>query len=202
MDSKNCSPFTIWCIPKINIILRLSAISLLFFIDPIIAIAINMFLDAIDGPIYEHYLGIDGTQYQLQDKFLDLAYYIGLFVLVLNLQLPATPMLVFLFGYRLVGQLIFFYTKKREIIVYFPNLFEYFVLSFLVLGAIKEHHLWPQFDLTYPLLFCVTVGKIIHEITLHRYKQTIFLTVVRPAYRWFKSKLPTNALSTEESSQI
>ena len=57
---------------------RLLAISLLFIINPILAIAINIFLDDIDGAFFKYLLKYSAQRYQDIDKILDFAYYIGL----------------------------------------------------------------------------------------------------------------------------
>lgn len=175
-------------IPWVNAIIRIAAISLLFLINPIIAILISMLLDALDGPAYEYLAKLEKSRYQRDDKILDYLYYVGLLVFIIYHHLPALPWLIFLFVYRSIGQFIFFWKKKRVIFVYFPNFFESFVLGFLLLEEIEKRQLFPQIDLTIPLFLIIIVLKIWHEIFLHWQKKSMSEILWLPLWRLIKSQ--------------
>lgn len=106
--------------------------------------------------------------YQISDKITDLiTYFILLFYLFQIKYLERKKNLilfVFLF-YRLIGEIIFFVTKERKVLVFFPNFFLEFSLLFI---GMKYFNISKKF---LPFLtILVIIWKILQEYYLHIYK--------------------------------
>lgn len=166
-----------------NFIVRLSAIVLLFTINPILAIIINIALDSWDGTFYEYFLKIKKDVYQFHDKLLDYIYYMGLMVMAVNLHITFLPLIIFLFIYRTVGQFIFFFKGNREIFIYFPNFFEYFILGILVVDVVEAKQMFSGIDLMYPVLSVIFLFKFWHEVWLHHQKRSVVREIWIPFYQ-------------------
>ncbi len=147
------------------VIFRLAATGLLFILNPIIAIIINIITDCLDGPIFRDYFGMKSEKYQIYDKFLDFIYYLALMVMVFWLGLPMISLLFIFFIYRIIGQIIFFFRKNEEIFLYFLNFFEYFVISVLLIEIFGQG--W-----TIPIFSAAVIFKIWHEIFIHKQKKS------------------------------
>jgi hypothetical protein len=74
------------------------------------------------------------TDYQTFDKYLDQAYLIAFLVVALRWQGPARGVAVVLFAYRLAGFLLFELTHERDLLLLFPNFFEYWFVLIAALG--------------------------------------------------------------------
>lgn len=81
----------------------------------------NYFLDVIDGDILLS-LGMDDSTYQLVDKSTDLISYI--FMLILGLRWSIRKIVVILFIYRIIGQILYLYTGNEIFFFYFQNFLE------------------------------------------------------------------------------
>lgn len=93
--------------------------SMLFF--PLFGLWGNYILDVVDGDILLS-LGMSDPTYQLIDKSTDLISYI--FMLILGLRWSIRKLVIFLFTYRIIGQILFFITGKEIIFFYFQNFLE------------------------------------------------------------------------------
>ncbi len=147
------------------VIFRLAPTALLFIINPIIAIIINIITDCLDGPIFRDYFKMKSDKYQIYDKSLDFVYYFALMIMVFWLGLPMMSLLFIFFTYRIIGQIIFFFTRKEEIFLYFLNFFEYFVISVLLINILGQS--W-----TIPIFSAAIIFKIWHEIFIHKQKKS------------------------------
>ena len=105
-------------------------------------------------------------QYHNLDKFLD-TYYLGLEAIVAQ-RWTALPRwtATLLFGYRLIGVVLFEATNIRLFLFFFPALFENFFLFYAVLLRF-----FPEYDLTPRRLAywlaILLVPKMIQEYVLH-----------------------------------
>jgi hypothetical protein len=69
------------------------------------------------------------SDYQTFDKYLDQAYLVAFLVVAVRWRGPARGVAVVLYAYRLAGLLLFELTHERDLLLLFPNFFEYwFVL--------------------------------------------------------------------------
>ncbi|MBI2011947.1 hypothetical protein HYS91_04215 [Candidatus Daviesbacteria bacterium] len=110
-----------------NTILEIIVISLKFLIPPLMLIFPfyslwgNYFLDVVDGDILLS-LGMSAVTYQVIDKFADFISYI--FMLILGLRWQIKKIIVILFIYRIIGQVLFFITGNELVFFYFQNFLE------------------------------------------------------------------------------
>jgi hypothetical protein len=121
-------------------------------------------------------------RYQEIDKFLDM-YYLALELIVsLRWQEKLARLTsVYLFGWRLIGFIVFELTKIRAVLVFAPNVFENFFLFYLI-----AQKYFPRFKLTPSnlvwVLLLLGLPKIGQEYMLHildsepyvRFKESIW----------------------------
>ncbi len=104
--------------------------------------------------------------YQELDKTLDLYYlcfecYIAFFWQ----NKLARKIALSLFLYRLVGFILFSITQYQFLLVIFPNVFEWFYISYLAYKKIFQNSLSAR-AILYVVIF-LTILKLIHEYLLH-----------------------------------
>jgi hypothetical protein len=75
------------------------------------------------------------TDYQTFDKYLDQAYLTAFLVVALRWQGPARSVALVLYGYRLAGFAAFELTHDRDLLLLFPNFFEYW---FVLIAALAH----------------------------------------------------------------
>lgn len=119
--------------------------------------------------------------YQLLDKWLDQVYMIAFLIVALRWQAPPRTIAVALFVLRAIGFAVFEITESREVLLAFPNVFEFW---FLWVAGLKFFHLErseaPPADLRRFLLpfhysgaqvaaalFALTAAKLFQEYVLH-----------------------------------
>lgn len=116
---------------------------------------------------WQGWLDLGGLgDYQSFDKLLDLVY-MGTFLLVaLKWDGPARSVAVWLFAFRIVGVVIFEVVESRTVLLFFPNVFEFWFV-----GMSARLHWWPGFRLTrgrVGLLLAVALAlKMAQEWSLH-----------------------------------
>ena len=172
--------------PIFVILLRL-IIPLLIFRRPLLGGVASVLLDAVDANIVR-IMGGTFPNYQPLDKYLD-TYYL-FFELVVSLGWDhkfAKQTSVILFLYRVVGVVLFEITDSRGFLFFFPNLFEYFFLFFLIFKRryfdSDKVNSWSRIVL---ILVLLCILKFPQEYLLH-YKQVSpwlwFTTEVLPSLR-------------------
>lgn len=92
----------------------------------------NHLLDSVDGDLLLE-LGIKEETYQTFDKAADSFSYV--FMLVLGLRWRIRRLIVLLFIHRIVGQTLYFITRKEIVFFYFPNCLEPLILTYTLLLA-------------------------------------------------------------------
>lgn len=90
----------------------------------------NYILDIVDGDILMS-LGMSNGLYQTIDKSTDLVSYF--FMLILGLRWQIRKTIIFLFIYRIIGQILFFITGNEIVFFYFQNLLEPLMLIYVLL---------------------------------------------------------------------
>jgi hypothetical protein len=148
--------------------------------------------DALDV-VFASLVDLGGvTSYHSLDKYLD-TYYLGLEAIVAQ-RWEALPRwtATFLFGYRVIGVVLFEATNIRMFLFVFPSLFENFFLFYVVLLRF-----FPDYDLTprrlAMWLTILLIPKMIQEYVLH-YKQwlddvvavDVLEDVTRTILGWFR----------------
>jgi len=170
--------------PIFVILLRL-IIPLLIFRRPLLGGVASVLLDAVDANIVR-IMGGTFPNYQQLDKYLDTYYLFFEFVVSLGWDHKlAKQTSVILFLYRVVGVVLFEITNTRVFLFFFPNLFEYFFLFFLILKRryfdSNKVNSWSRMVLIVVLLYIL---KFPQEYLLH-YKQ------VSP-WSWFTTEVLPN----------
>ena len=138
------------------IILRLIA-SPLIFISPWFASISSFGLDWIDGEIYKRN-GYTIKQYKPIDSLIDTYWYICILLFINLSQIPGLYILNLLFIFRMIGQIIYMITQKREIFFLFPNFFEIFFFFYLfstIFPQLNPYLYWP--NSIYPLLVIIPI---------------------------------------------
>ncbi len=124
--------------------------------------------------------------YQALDKWLDLTYMVTFLWVALRWSGPPRSIAAALFGFRIVGVLAFEVIGDRWVLLFFPNVFEFWFV--FVAGALRFR---PDYELTWrrSLLWLVplTALKEFQEYALHgaqwldNYRA---VDVVVDAWRW------------------
>ena len=108
--------------------------------------------------------GVD--DYQTFDKYLDQAYMLAFLTVALRWEGRARSIAVALYVYRFAGFVVFEVTGERDLLLFFPNLFEFW---FLFAAGLRQ--LRPRTQLT-PRLIAVALGgllalKLFQEYVIH-----------------------------------
>jgi len=144
------------------IILRIF-FSPLIFIWPLLSIIVSFFLDLIDAD-FAHKV-VSKRLYQIIDKNLDLWWFINIMIYSYIYYPGYKFYLLVLFIYRVVGQLIYYFSGKRGVLVFFPNFFE---LVFFLIFLGKNY--FPSIisgQFFYFIHFIIFFIKIFQEWFLH-----------------------------------
>jgi hypothetical protein len=104
--------------------------------------------------------------YQLLDKLMDQVYLALFLVVALRWTGAERNVSVALYGYRLVGAILFVLSGERAILLLFPNVFELWFLLIALLHHRREPVAWsgPSLALT---LIALTLVKELQEWALH-----------------------------------
>lgn len=156
-----------------NTILEIIVISLKFLIPPLMLIFPfyslwgNYFLDVVDGDILLS-LGMSAVTYQVIDKFADFISYI--FMLILGLRWQIKKIIVILFIYRIIGQVLFFITGNELVFFYFQNFLEplMMVYALLIFKTKSEEKAYIAYKKNFLLIWTIVIiYKIWNEWYLH-----------------------------------
>lgn len=108
---------------------------------PLAGSILAMLVDLCDLFLMDWLGGI--SNYQSFDKYCDLVYMITFLVVALRWEAVPRTIAVSLFAYRMVGFTVFEITSSRDVLLIFPNVFEFW---FVFVAAIK--HFKVDFDYT------------------------------------------------------
>jgi hypothetical protein len=92
-------------------------------------------LDIVDGDVLLQ-LGVSDATYQTIDKAAD--YFSYVIMLIIGLRWRIKSLIVLLFVYRTIGQVLFFVTRQEIVFFYFQNFLEPLVLVYTFL--LFRHH--------------------------------------------------------------
>ncbi len=131
-----------------------------FFIDPLLGWIVCFVLDTADYAFALRFMN-SYDEYQNIDKVLDLFSRVYFVFTAYIFSWPYAWIFVLLFFIRLVGDILYFYTKKEKYFFYFPNIIEYFFLLFIfILPSISVE------KIIFILIISIVV-KIVQEYILH-----------------------------------
>lgn len=127
--------------------------------------------------------------YQRFDKYLDLVYMVTFLTVALRWADPARAVLVVLFVYRIIGVAIFELGASRDLLLFFPNLFEFF---FIFVAAQQQFR--PAFvyrpGVTALILAALLIPKMFQEYALHEARwldNYVATEVVADWWEWITS---------------
>lgn len=143
------------------ILIRLAAITLIIFY-PLEGILISILLDLLDGWFWA-FSGLPKSKYHEIDKPID--YLTHCFELVAASRTVIFYPLLVLFLYRSIGHLIYWFTKNKRVFIFFPNLFEYFFIIYLVIERFRLDI--SIFD--WRIIAALILFKLCQEIYVHMF---------------------------------
>ncbi|QQG43306.1 MAG: hypothetical protein HYW45_03860 [Candidatus Daviesbacteria bacterium] len=149
------------------ILLRIT-LPLLILRWPLIGGLLSIFLDYIDFNILQAFDPGKLILYQNLDKVLDLHYLTLEFIVALTWRDKLVKKIASsLFFYRIVGVILFEITQAKQLLFFFPNLFEFFFLFYLIYQKFwGEKLLWSR-KLSTAVLILLFLFKIYQEFSLH-----------------------------------
>jgi hypothetical protein len=144
--------------------------------------------------------------YHTLDKMLDI--YMLTIALIASLRFDKLEksLSIALYGIRAVGLLFFFLTNLRVLLVFFPNVFEFY---FLFIAAAKKF--WPSFKLTKKnaavVIAALAVPKLILELLMHHLGFDMYLWGIWIKIKTFlldEMKIPEDeiAIKTAKNDEI
>ena len=127
----------------------------------------NYFLDVVDGDILLS-LGMQDYHYQLIDKTADLVSYV--FMLILGMRWRIKKIVIILFSYRLIGQILFFITQNELSFFFFQNFLEPLMMIYAIIllkqkSEEKTYHIYKKH--LYIIWGIILSYKIWNEWFLH-----------------------------------
>lgn len=134
---------------------------------PFQAAWLNYFLDVIDGDLLMSF-GLDDRTYQTVDKVAD--YFSYIFMLLLGLRWRIKKIIIGLFIYRSIGQLLFFITRDEMMFFYFQNFLEPLVMIYalLIFKQKSEEKAFQTYSKHKVIIWAIIFGyKIWNEWYLH-----------------------------------
>ncbi len=114
----------------ITIYLLRFLVPFLIFSHPIICIALEYILDYGDSVFGFYSKSFSWKFCYRMDKILDYWFYI--FVILFSLNYAIFPLLLVLFIYRSIGQFLTMKRYEEKDLIWFPNLFELYFISFII----------------------------------------------------------------------
>ncbi|MBT6401202.1 hypothetical protein HN803_05660 [candidate division WWE3 bacterium] len=153
----------------------------IIFKFPFLAIFLNLFLDAPDGFI-SYKSGWKWKRYHVYDKIADWWWY--LFIVFYSSSLPIFPIILTLFVIRSIGQFYSAYTKNEKMLLYTPNIMEYYFVFYLIstkLAGLTVEMLSP-FNLI--LLLVAVIVSISQEYRIHVKKSYFANSVFGLSINW------------------
>jgi hypothetical protein len=104
--------------------------------------------------------------YQNLDKFLDLIYMFTFLVVSFRWAKKEKYISIFLFLFRIIGFIIFEITGSREVLLFFPNIFEFWFI-FISFLKLKNRNVQIKNKTILYVLIISFVFKILQEWVLH-----------------------------------
>jgi hypothetical protein len=143
---------------------------------PFLAGWANFVLDTVDGDILIP-LGLANETYQPIDKIADWCTYVGMVVLAYRMNWPFKRLILGLFIYRSIGQILFLLTRQEILLFFFPNFLEpLFLITVSILAykrVVRRMQKWEKAAFTtimryrWLIAVCVILYKLQDEYITH-----------------------------------
>jgi len=147
------------------VVLRILAAPLIF-IWPLLSVILSFFLDVIDIEFASRKV-LNLAEYERYDKALDTWWYLNAMIFSWFYLPSFRLLLLMLFIFRAIGEIIFFVKNDRRIFFLFPNFFEniFFLIFFSI--NFKQLHFLLDKEYVFLSLSAVIVIKIFQEWWIH-----------------------------------
>lgn len=147
------------------VLLRIIAAPLIF-IWPLLSVILSFFLDVVDIEFASRRV-LTLSKYERYDKALDTWWYINVMIFAWFQMPNYRYILLILFVFRSIGEVIFFIKNDRRIFFLFPNFFEniFFLIFFSI--YFKPLHFLLSEKYIYFSLSVVIIAKIFQEWWVH-----------------------------------
>lgn len=169
----------------IIIVLRL-VVPLLILRAPLAGGIAAMLLDGLDVVLIELIPGGSfGSHYHTLDKLLDTYYLFLELIVALRWQNPWTRIpAIILFGYRIIGVVLFELTERRIMLFLFPNMFENWWLYVVAVERLRPKWTPRSWRSTLIPLVILLIPKMAQEYVLH-------FAELKP-WNWIKEQMGWN----------
>ena len=149
------------------VVLRVT-FSLLILRFPLIGGLLAIVLDFFDLNLLAYFNHGDLHAYQQLDKMLDLLYLsLEAYVALSWKNAVARYTAFLLFMYRLIGVAIFTAINREWYLIYFPNVFEFFYLTYLLQKQFLKKDYLEHVRVVIIVVLVLLIPKEIHEYLLH-----------------------------------
>lgn len=154
--------------PFIETIVRL-IVPLSIFKFPKLGILFSILTDLYDWKFVHVTNDAELAFYQNWDKTMDIYYLVIIFLVIFKFKDKIfKKTALFLFIYRIAGLVFFYLTHNRSFLLYFPNVFENFVIFYLVyIWYSKDQILFKSKKVLLVVLSALLLPKLIHEYLMH-----------------------------------
>ncbi len=141
------------------------------FSHPIFSSIASGFLDYTDCYLAFR-AGFKWQQYHLYDKVMDYWWYIFIFLYSWNTEIRIV--ILILFVYRSIGQMVALITGNEKIFLYFPNVLEKYFFLYVISGIFPQtRNFFQGYNIIIPLFISFVLG--IHgEYMIHIQKSSLF----------------------------
>ncbi len=155
------------------------------FSHPILSSIASLFLDHIDCYL-SFRAGFSWKQYHLYDKIMDYWWYI--FILLFSWNIEIRFVIVLLFTYRTLGQVISIMTSNEKVLLFFPNALEkYFIFYLFTFVYPQLRNIFHGYQLIFPLLGSLAVGFYV-EYLVHIPTSSFHKGIFRKFRTWSKNQ--------------
>ena len=151
----------------ISILTRLTS-PFIIFSNPLVAVVLCTFFDMTDSTLYRQ-SSYTKKKYQPIDKTLDFWWYGVSLVYAINANLPFLNLIILLFTIRLIGQLVFYFTRNEIYYILFPNFYEHFLVFIIILESFPKYNYLVNPNFFVKTLLVIFVAKIVQELIAHKY---------------------------------
>ncbi len=136
---------------------------------PLTGIFLSSLADTLDWKFFPFHTAADYQYYQIWDKTLDMFSQLFIALIVLRWQeIRVRTTALVLFVYRFLGVMLFLLTNFRPLLVIFPNMFDDFVIFYLLaLHFFKREELSLSTKSIGEIVFVLAIPKLFHEYFVH-----------------------------------
>ncbi len=170
------------------------ATSIVTIFQPLIGQFLSFCSDILDYPLI-YLSGLTFKKYHQIDKLLDFAHYIFIWITVIFVVKPNSTVLqvlLFLFIFRAVGQLLYLKKHNRRYFIIFPNFFEYYFFFYLVEDLFEFGININGLSFWVVLIVFKMLQEITNNYIFEKDYNFVLKFIVRPLERFKVRSMPAN----------